>query len=63
MMGKEFYFTGTGQVVAVHTSDQCEGNHCCIHSPSEHHMMNWPTNWRQDRMMMERICKHGIGDI
>ncbi len=24
-------------------------------------MVKWKLNWRQDRRIMERICKHGIG--
>lgn len=57
----ENYETGTGQVVKVHNKDDCVGEFCCIHNPSDHHMKNWPTHWRQDRGMMERICKCGVG--
>jgi hypothetical protein len=24
-------------------------------------MVDWPTHWRDDRKLMERICKHGVG--
>ena len=24
-------------------------------------MRDWPTQWRPDRQMMERICPHGVG--
>jgi hypothetical protein len=34
---------------------------CVIHSPSPGHMSDWPLNWRSDRGIMERICKHGVG--
>lgn len=34
---------------------------CCIHNPSDHHMVTWPQNWRGDRGMMERLCPHGNG--
>jgi hypothetical protein len=57
----EKYETGTGQIVHVHNKEQCKGQYCCIHNPSDHHMKDWPTNWRQDRYLMERICPHGIG--
>jgi hypothetical protein len=60
-MKMEPYETGTGQVVLVHTIDQCRGRPCAIHNPSRHHMRDWPTHWRDDRMMMERMCKHGVG--
>jgi len=57
----EEYITGIGQKVLVHSKEDCEGEYCCIHNPSDHHMKDWPTCWRQDRGMMERICPHGIG--
>ena len=57
----EEYTTGTGQKIKVHDREQCKGEFCVIHNPSNHHMRDWPTHWRDDRFMMERICKHGIG--
>lgn len=45
----------------THSPDKCEGPHCCIHNPSDHHMRDWPMNWRADKRVMERICPHGIG--
>jgi hypothetical protein len=57
----EKYTTGTGQKILVHNKDDCFGDNCCIHNPSDHIMKDWPTHWRQDRMMMERICKCGVG--
>lgn len=51
-----------GQVLAnVHTPNQCRAEHCTIHNPSDHHMRDWPQNWRSDRRLMERICPHGVG--
>ena len=61
MKNMEKYETGTGQIVWVHTKDKCEGNYCCIHNPSDHEMKDFPTHWRDDRMLMERICEHGVG--
>lgn len=56
------YVTGTGQTLHnVHSSDQCAGEFCVIHNPSNHVMKNFPTHWRSDRRLMERICPHGIG--
>jgi hypothetical protein len=57
----EKYKTGTGQTVNVHEEKDCKGAFCCIHNPSNHKMMHWPTHWRDDRKLMERMCKHGIG--
>ncbi len=55
-----------GQTVLsdVHPSSVCEvdGFPCVLHSPSDHHMREWPTLWRADRRLMERICPdHGTG--
>lgn len=57
----EEYITGVGQKVLVHDKEDCKGEHCCIHNPSDHHMKDWPTLWRDDRCLMERICPHGVG--
>lgn len=55
------YISGTGQRVIVHSEKNCSGTNCVIHCPSSHHMNGWPTNWRDDIGMMERICIHGVG--
>lgn len=56
------YLTGSGQLlVKVHSREACHGPYCVIHNPSNHHMRDWPTNWRDDKGHMERICPHGIG--
>ena len=51
----------TGQILTTHGSSQCAGEVCCIHNPSDHHMVTWPQHWRGDRRIMERLCQHGIG--
>ena len=56
----EEYITGVGQTVLVHDKEGCKG-HCVIHNPSDHKMKDWPTLWRNDRLLMERICKCGVG--
>ncbi len=57
----EKYTTGTGQKILVHNKETCKGQYCCIHNPSDHHMKDWPTHWRDDRGFMERMCSHGVG--
>jgi hypothetical protein len=52
---------GGQKLFNVHAKDKCAGEFCCIHRPSDHHMRDWPQNWRSDRRMMERICPHGVG--
>jgi len=57
----EEYTTGTGQHLLVHAKTDCKGEHCAIHNPSDHAMRDFPTHWRGDRGLMERICGCGIG--
>lgn len=45
----------------VHPVGARQGPNCCIHNPSDHHMVDWPLNWRGDRNIMERTCVHGVG--
>ncbi len=53
---------GGQRLVKVHDPDKCIGEFCTIHNPSDHHMKDWPQNWRSDRGIMERICpEHGVG--
>lgn len=55
------YTTGTGQRIYVHDLGQCKQGPCPVHNPSDHHMRAWPTHWRPDRKIMERLCPHGVG--
>ena len=48
-------------LLITHPPDKCEGRPCCIHNPSDHHMLDWPLEWRNDTKVMERICPHGVG--
>ena len=57
----ELYITGVGQRIYVHERGQCKDGPCPIHNVSQHHMAKWPTLWRDDRQIMERICLHNIG--
>lgn len=43
-----------------HSPESCEPP-CALHAPSEHHMLDWPLNYRWDRGLLERICPCGIG--
>jgi hypothetical protein len=45
----------------VHPMDNCAGQPCVIHNPTDHSMRSWPLHWRDDRQMFERICSHGVG--
>ena len=60
--GMEKYKTGTGLSIIVHSvKPSCMKYGCCIHNPSNHSMKDFPTNWRFDADIMERVCPHGIG--
>ncbi len=48
-------------LVQHHPVRDCAGRNCCIHNPSDHHMVEWPLVWREDRQLMERRCTHGVG--
>lgn len=52
---------GEDFVLRTHRKDDCLGEHCCIHNPSDHPLKDAPKNWRADRALMERVCAHGIG--
>jgi hypothetical protein len=56
------YTTGTGQKLYIHkATKECFEFNCVIHNPSNHVMKDFPTHWRADRGLMERICPHGVG--
>jgi hypothetical protein len=56
------YRTGTGQdLVNVHSSRRCRGSWCVIHNPMPGPWSSWPTHWRSDAGIMERICPCGVG--
>jgi hypothetical protein len=48
-------------LLRTHDPRKCHGQACVIHNPSDHHMRDWPVNWREDLGVMERICEHGVG--
>jgi len=50
-----------GRFLVTHPEGACAGEHCSVHGPSDHALNTAPLNWRSDRHLMERICKHGIG--
>lgn len=57
----ENFIDGTGQDLIVHDKGKCKGEYCCIHNPSDHHMVDWPLYWRSDRCFFERIDPEGVG--
>lgn len=45
----------------VHSSKDCKNRPCTIHNRTDHIMRAFPQHWRGDRLLMERICPHGVG--
>jgi hypothetical protein len=48
-------------LTGIHSATACEGRGCPIHHPSDHGMRDWPLHYRNDRALMERLCRHGVG--
>lgn len=47
--------------IVTHDRKRCQGRACVVHAPSGHHMADWPTVFRADRGITERLCPHGVG--
>lgn len=45
----------------VHEPDDHIIDECALHNPTSHKMSDWQLFWRDDRSMLERICRHGVG--
>lgn len=45
----------------AHGPNQCSGEFCCIHNPSDHPLNRAQMLWRDDRKLIERLCDHGVG--
>ncbi len=52
---------GPSVLTNVHLPDRCANEHCVIHNPSDHHMLQWSLVWRGDKGVFERTCPHGVG--
>lgn len=51
----------TKNYMKAHNPCLCKGQVCCLHNRSAHHMRGFKQLFRYDRMMMERVCEHGVG--
>lgn len=60
-MTLEKWRSGTGQALLVHERNKNCDEGCVIHNPTDHALLKYPTFWRSDRGLMERICSHGVG--
>ena len=60
--GNTAVLIGTGQVlIKVHAANSCKNQYCCIHNPSNHHMVTWPQAFVFSLRRMERLCQHNVG--
>lgn len=50
---------GGEKIYNPHSPEQCKGEYCCLHNPSDHPLADCPQHWRSDRRIMERRCEHG----
>lgn len=57
----DVYTDGSGQQLTTHLPSQCRFRYCVIHHPMPGPWSTWPTFWREDLRIMERICYHRKG--
>ena len=47
-------------IITTHSVTSCVGRPCCVHSPSNHHMVDWPMIFDFKRLAVAmRVCEHG----
>lgn len=49
-----------GPPLVTHTANACDGQSCCVHQPSAHHMVSWPLIWNAAYRRMDRRCPHRL---
>lgn len=55
----DLFGTPTQGLVKTHGASMCVGDNCCIHNPSDHHMVTWPLIFNMRKLAMgERVCEH-----
>lgn len=42
----------------IHSEENCRGNVCWTHKPTDHPYRGWPTAWEGDVSMLMRVCEH-----
>lgn len=61
MMSDRILLENTSTYLDCHEEDVCCGGVCSLHRRTTHHMRKYRQHWRADRLVMERICEHGLG--
>ena len=59
-IGEVWKVNDAEKLTGVHRMEDCQGD-CPLHNPTEHSMRDFTLHFRQDAMLFERICGHGIG--
>jgi hypothetical protein len=55
----DLFGTPTQGPIKTHGASFCAGTNCCIHNPSDHHMVTWPLIFNLSKLAMgERVCEH-----
>jgi hypothetical protein len=52
-------FLPDGTLLKTHPESTCQGNNCCIHSPSDHPLREAPQLWNPRFKTVYRMCVHG----
>lgn len=59
-MSYDLFAMETGDLLQTHGPDQCAGQHCCLHNPSNHPLASGVMKWDAGRNLMVRYCAHGL---
>ena len=43
-----------------HSSEDCSGKECAIHSPPNNLSRDWPLRWNTEKEQMQRRCSHDL---
>lgn len=55
----DIIFMHNGDALRTHPPERCEGDHCCIHNPSDHPLRDAPQFWNDRFKTIKRACAHG----
>lgn len=58
-MSYDLFSMEDGNLLKTHGPDQCAGNPCALHNPSDHPLSHAPMKWDHSRNLMIRWCNHG----
>ena len=47
-------------LLRTHAEVACQGEACCVHNPSDHHMASWDMFWDSRYSIMMRVCDHDV---